>query len=139
MESTHQATAVFNKMYSKDGFSEWLGIKSIKTELGHTILEMEVRAEMLNGFGVAHGGIVYSLCDSAFAFCCNSYNQISVSIQTSISHTMPIREADIITAEAKLIHQSYRVGNYEVIAKNQKGDVVACFHGVCYKKEQTHF
>ena len=76
---------VFEKMYRKDGFSQWLGIEAVEVNDGQCILKMTVRAEMLNGFDVAHGGIVYSLCDSAFAFACNSYNDLSVSVETSVT------------------------------------------------------
>ncbi|MBX7163709.1 MAG: hotdog fold thioesterase [Saprospiraceae bacterium] len=133
------AYSVFQKMYSKDGFSEWLGISCVLAEESHCILKMSIRPEMLNGFGIAHGGIVYSLCDSAFAFCCNSHNRISVSIETNISHTKPIHQGDNITAEAKMVSQSNKIGNYEVIARNQSDEIVAIFKGVCYRTSQTHF
>ncbi|MGB3131228.1 MAG: hotdog fold thioesterase [Saprospiraceae bacterium] len=127
------AEKVFDKMYRKDGFSQWLGIEKILTEEGHCILKMEVRDEMLNGFDVAHGGIVYSFCDSAFAFSCNSYNNISVSIETSVSHTKAISKGDVLTAESKLITQTKKIGTYQVIAKNQHDEIVAVFKGICYR------
>lgn len=129
--------AVFEKMYRQDGFSQWLGIEKIKTDLGHCILQMKVRKEMLNGFDVAHGGIVYSLADSAFAFSCNSYNRISLSIETSITHCRAIVENDVLTAESTLITQSNKIGTYNVIVKNQKDEIVGIFKGVCYRTDKN--
>ena len=124
---------VFEKMYRKDGFSQWLGIEAVEVNDGQCILKMTVRAEMLNGFDVAHGGIVYSLCDSAFAFACNSYNDLSVSVETSVTHCKAIKENDVLIAEAKLITHSKKIGTYRVIAKNQLDEIVAVFKGICYK------
>ncbi|HMW37760.1 MAG: hotdog fold thioesterase [Saprospiraceae bacterium] len=129
--------AVFQKMYREDGFSQWLGIENLVTETGYCKLKMQVRPEMLNGFGVAHGGIVYSLADSAFAFCCNSYNRISLSIETSITHTKAIHKNDVLYAEAKLITQSNKIGTYEVIVQNQDGEIVGVFKGICYRTEKN--
>jgi acyl-CoA thioesterase len=98
---------------------------------------MQVRSDMMNGHNVAHGGISYSLADSAFAFACNSYDQLSLSIETSITHTNAIRENDILIAEAKLITQSKKIGTYEVIIKNQEDIIVAVFKGVCYRTSQN--
>jgi len=127
---------VLNRMFSQDGFSQWLGIEKVLVNEGHCILKMKIRKEMLNGFKVAHGGISYSLADSAFAFSCNSYNKISLSIETSISHSKPIVEGDELTAESKMITQSNKIGNYQVIIKNQKDEIVAVFNGICYRTEK---
>ena len=129
--------AVFQRMYMEDGFSQWLGIEKITAELGYCKLKMQVRPEMLNGFGVAHGGIAYSLADSAFAFCCNSYNRISLSVETSITHSKAIRDKDILTAEARLVTQSQKIGTYEVIVKNQEDAIVGVFKGICYRTEKN--
>ncbi|MEO6191045.1 MAG: hotdog fold thioesterase [Saprospiraceae bacterium] len=128
---------VFHKMFKKDGFSQWLGIEALKIELGHCILTMKVRKEMLNGHDVAHGGIVYSLADSAFAFSCNSYNRISLSIETSITHCKAIKENDFLTAEANLISQSNKIGTYQVIVHNQDKEIVGIFKGVCYRTSKN--
>ncbi|NOT38475.1 MAG: hotdog fold thioesterase [Saprospiraceae bacterium] len=133
----HIPEAVFNRMYKQDGFSQWLGIEKILTEEGHCILQMKVRKEMLNGFDVAHGGIAYSLADSAFAFSCNSYNRISLSVETSITHNKAIYENDILIAESKLITHSNKIGTYQVIITNQKKEIVAVFKGVCYRTEKN--
>lgn len=131
------AQLVFEKMYRKDGFSQWLGIEAILIEDVHCILKMTVRSEMLNGFDVSHGGIVFSFCDSAFAFACNSRNNLSVSIETSINHSKAIKQGDVLTAEAILLTESRKIGTYQVIARNQHNDIVAVFKGICFKKDQT--
>ncbi|MEP7197715.1 MAG: hotdog fold thioesterase [Saprospiraceae bacterium] len=131
--------AVFKKMFSQDGFSQWLGIEAITTELGHCILKMVVRKEMMNGLSVAHGGIVYSLADSAFAFACNSYNRISLSIETSITHNKAIQLNDTLIAECKLITQSNRIGTFQVIVTNQNNEIVGVFKGICYRTDKNHF
>ncbi|MBK9271141.1 MAG: hotdog fold thioesterase [Saprospiraceae bacterium] len=127
---------VLDKMYNKDGFSQWLGIEKLEISEGHCILRMTVREEMLNGFEVAHGGITYSLADSAFAFACNSYNKLSVSIETSISHNKAVRKGDVLVAEAALITQSNKIGTFQVIVKNQDNDIVAVFKGCCYRTDK---
>ena len=90
------ATRVVGRMFEKDYFSQWLGIERISEGEGTCTLLMTVRREMLNGFGIAHGGITYSLADSALAFACNSHGRKSVSVETSISHTKSVKEGDIL-------------------------------------------
>ena len=92
---------ITDTMMAKDYFSQWLGITRLKDEEGTCILQMTIRTDMLNGFSIAHGGITYSLADSALAFASNSYGRKAVSIETSISHMLPLHEGDTITAEAK--------------------------------------
>lgn len=127
------AEQVLEKMFQHDGFSQWLGVEVLSVGEGTASLQMKVRKEMLNGFGVAHGGITYSLADSAFAFACNSHNRLSVSIETSITHAKPVYENEVLTAEALLITQSDKIGTYQVLVKNQDGVVVGVFKGVCYR------
>ncbi|MBL7822256.1 MAG: hotdog fold thioesterase [Saprospiraceae bacterium] len=136
IEENNIPEKVLNRMFNQDGFSQWLGIEKLLVNEGHCILKMKIRKEMLNGFKVAHGGISYSLADSAFAFSCNSYNKISLSIETSISHSKPIVEGDELIAESKMITQSNKIGNYQVIIKNQKDEIVAVFNGICYRTEK---
>jgi acyl-CoA thioesterase len=100
---------------------------------------MTVRPEMLNGFGVAHGGITYSLSDSAFAFACNSQGRLSVSIETSVTHTQAVKAGDILTAEAKLVTQSNKIGTYQATVTNQHDQIVAVFKGICYRTGKEVF
>src|SRR3982750_2317400 len=98
MQQDDLAQKVVSKMYDSDWFSQWLGIERVKVEPGSCVLKMKVRKEMLNGFGIAHGGITYSLADSALAFASNSHGRMSVSVETSISHTEAVKEGDELTA-----------------------------------------
>ena len=129
-----EAGDIVDQMMSEDAFSRWLGIQRIEERPGYSLLRMEVRPEMLNGFGVAHGGITYSLADSALAFASNGYGTRAMSIETSISHVSAVCAGDILTAEAR--EQSLRrsIGIYEVTVRNQQDDIVALFKGTVYRK-----
>src|SRR5678816_4709885 len=80
---------IVDRMYNEDYFSQWLGIQRLEEEPGFCILQLEVRPEMTNGFGIAHGAITYALADSALAFASNSHGRKAVSIETSINHIKP--------------------------------------------------
>ncbi|MBL4586721.1 MAG: hotdog fold thioesterase, partial [Flavobacteriales bacterium] len=98
-----------------------------------SVLKMTVRREMLNGFNIAHGGITYSLADSALAFVANGHGIQSISIETSISHTKPVKEGDVLTATAMEKNLTSKIGIYEVAVKNQKDETVALFKGTVYR------
>ena len=100
---------------------------------------MRVRQEMVNGFGVAHGGIVFSLADSAFAFACNTHGAVTVSIENAITYPAPIRPGDVLTAEAREEAASRRIGYYAVEVRNQEGTMVALFRGTAYRTDRPHF
>ncbi len=131
---------IFDKMYSNDWFSQWLGIELIEVKAGYCKLKMKVRREMLNGFGIAHGGISYSLADSALAFASNSQGTKSVSIETSIAHTEQIREGEEIFAEAIQVSISNKIARYKITIVNSKKETVALFNGTVYRtgKEWSH-
>jgi acyl-CoA thioesterase len=122
-------------MYNKDTFSKWLGIKILNIEKGSCTLSMQIRDEMLNGFGIAHGGITYSLADSAFAFACNSLGDHAVSIETSISHLKSLKSGDQLIAIAKEKSRSRKIGFYE-IEIHSSDKLVALFKGTCYVKDK---
>ena len=127
-------TKIIDAMFSKDAFSQWLGIERIHEESGHCILKMKVRPEMCNGFGIAHGGITYAFADSALAFASNSRGQKAVSIETSISHIKPVHAGDILTAKATEKSLAHKIGFYQVEIVNQKDDLIALFNGTVYRK-----
>lgn len=126
---------ITQQMMQRDYFSQWLGIKVLDQKLAYCRLSLIVRKEMLNGFGIAHGGITYSLADSALAFASNSSGIKSVSIETSISHTQKLQEGDEIIAEATCETESEKLGHYKVIVslKNKPDEIVALFKGIVYK------
>lgn len=131
------AGKVVDKMYNNDPFSKWLGIERIKDGPGESVLRMTVRKEMLNGFNIAHGGITYSLADSALAFASNGHGRMSVSVETSISHTESLKEGDIITATAKEMSLSNKIGIYHIEITNQDSKMVALFKGTVYRTSKS--
>lgn len=125
---------VVNSLMENDHFSKWLGMEVLETGEGISKLKMTVKSEMLNGFGIAHGGITYSLADSALAFASNSHGIKSVSVETSISHLAPLHEGDIIIAIAKEENRSNKIGVYTIkVYKENDLEVVALFKGTVYR------
>ena len=120
------------KMYDNDPFSQWLGIEVEHIDVGTCTLSMTIRKEMLNGFAIAHGGITYSLADSALAFAANTHGRQSVSIDTSINHTEPLREGDKILAIATEESLKNKFGFYKIEIKRDD-TIVALFKGTVYR------
>lgn len=127
------ADEIVDKMYESDLFSKWLGIKVLEKGIGVSKLKMTIREEMVNGFGVIHGGITYSLADSALAFAANSNGRLSMSIETSISHTKSCYVGDTLVAEAKEDSISNKIAIYSIKVTNQKNETVALFKGTVYR------
>lgn len=125
--------AIVDKMYNGDAFSQWLGIERLEEKPGYCRLKMTVRDEMTNGFKIAHGGISYSLADSALAFASNSHGRQAVSIETSISHTKPVHIGDELIAEAVELNLTHATGIYDIKVTNQHQQVVALFKGTVYR------
>tara|TARA_B100001758_G_C18375740_1_gene594185 strand:+ start:1148 stop:1573 length:426 start_codon:yes stop_codon:yes gene_type:complete len=133
------ANKVVNKMITGDAFSKWLGIKIIQINEGNCTLEMKIRDEMTNGFKIAHGGITYSLADSALAFAANSYGLQSMSIETSISHTKKVRSGDTLRAFTKEVNKSKKTAIYYITITNQDNIEVAHFKGTVYRTDREWF
>lgn len=130
-----KAEDVVNTMMARDWFSRWLGIQVLEVSEGHCILGMTVSEHMLNGFGIAHGGITYSLADSALAFASNSWGRKSLSIHTSISHLVAVKLNDELEAIADCEQQSEKLGHYKVkvYLKKDPSNPVALFNGTVYR------
>jgi len=126
-------------MYDNDPFSIWLGIERVVVEAGKCVLRMTVRSEMLNGFAIAHGGITYSLADSCLAFASNSHGVQSVSVETSISHTRPVKEGDVLTATSEEKSLSRSIGVYYITVTNQRAEEVALFKGTVFRTGKAWF
>jgi acyl-CoA thioesterase len=124
---------VVTHMMQHDLFSQWLGISVIAVKEGYSKIEMTIRLEMVNGFGIIHGGVTFSLADSAFAFACNNRNNLSVALDTSINFIKPVHVGDVLTAEAKELHNGKSTGLYQITVSNQNEQVVAVFKGTCYR------
>ena len=127
------AATIVDKLYANDLFSKWLGIQFVEVKKGYCHLKMVVRPEMCNGFGIAHGGITYSLADSALAFASNSSGRHSVSIETSISHTKKVYAGEVLFAVATEKKVGNAIGIYEVVITNEKSETVALFKGTVYR------
>ena len=136
-ERDQSAIAVVDKMMQEDAFSRWLGIEVLEVREGYSRLRMTLRDEMLNGFGVIHGGIAFSLADSAFAFACNNRNNLSVALDTSITFTKSTQPGDVLIAEAKELHHGRSTGLYLVTIINNRGEKVALFKGICFRTGKT--
>lgn len=133
MSSNDIAERVVDRMYNNDPFSQWLGIERVEDGAGISRLRMTVRDEMLNGFSIAHGGITYSLADSALAFAANAYGIQSVSIETSIAHTKPAQSGDVLETTVEELSLSRRLGVYQIKIHNQRDELVALFKGTVYR------
>ncbi len=123
---------IVHKMYDNDPFSKWLGIEIEQISEGTCSLSMTIKKDMLNGFGIAHGGITYSLADSALAFAANTHGKQSVSIDTSINHTEALKEGDKIIAVAKEESLKNKFGFYKIEIKRDD-TIVALFKGTVYR------
>ena len=130
---------IINKMFDQDAFSQWLGIKIVEVSEGNCQLQMPVRSEMLNGFQIAHGGIAYSLADSALAFASNSHGRKSLSVETSISHTVSVKEGNVLTAATEELSLSDKIGVYLITITNQDNQKVAYFKGTVYRTSKEWF
>lgn len=127
-----EGTRIPYKMLSEDPFSTWLGIEILECELGRCKVAMTVRKEMLNGMNKAHGGISYSLADTAFSFAANTHGKYAVSIETSINHMEPLKEGDYLIAESVIEKVGNKVG-FNIIEVKRGDELVALFKGVVYR------
>ena len=116
-------------MMATDKASIALGIRLIHISPGAAHMDMQVRPDMINGFGTCHGGMITSLADSAFGFACNSYNELTVASGLSLDFVAPAFEGDVLTARASEVSLSGRTGVYDVMVFNQKADCIAVFRG----------
>src|SRR6201982_28859 len=119
-------------LFERDGASQALGMRLAAVRPGWARVVMRVRADMVNGHGVCHGGMVFALADSAFAFACNSYNDSTVAAAAAIDFLIAAREGDELTAEARELWRTGRNGIYEINVANQRGERVALFRGRSY-------
>lgn len=127
------ANDVVKHMMENDFFSQWMGVKVEEIKEGYSRISMKIRPEMVNGFGIVHGGIPFSLADSAFAFACNNRNNLSVALDCAITFSKAINNGDVLTAEAKEIHNGRSTGVYLITLSNQLEQQVALFKGTCFR------
>lgn len=133
------AERVVAEMMVKDAFSQWLGIVIVDIRPRRATVRMVVREEMVNGFGVCHGGIAFSLADSALAFASNTHGKVTVSIENTITYPKIIAIGDTLTATAKEESSTSRLGFYKVTVRRSDDTIVALFKGTVYKTQKSHF
>ena len=129
MNTQTLAEAVGTAMYAQDRASQAMGMRIEHMAAGCSRVSMTVRADMLNGVGTCHGGFIFTLADSAFAFACNSHNELTVAAGCSIEFLLPGKEGDVLAAEAAEQTRSGRTGIYDVVVRNQRDETVAVFRG----------
>lgn len=137
-EAQAAAERVVAHMLERDGFSRWLGISVSDIGPARATCTLTVRPEMLNGFGVCHGGVTFALADSAFAFASNTQGNVAMSIDNQISYPAPAREGDVLTAAAREESDTGRLAFYRVEVHNQAGTLIAIFKGTVYKTKTPH-
>jgi len=133
------AERVVNAMMQRDAYSQWLGLEIIQVAPNAATVRMTVRPEMVNGFGVCHGGIAFSLADSALAFASNTHGRVTVSIENSIRYPVPIVAGDVLTATAVEDSSTRRLAFFSVTVTSGDGTVVGLFKGTVYRTTRDHF
>lgn len=131
------AESVFQKMMSKDYCSQWMGIEPILIEEGHCKIKMTVKKEMLNGYGILHGGMAFTFADSAFAFASNSFGRLAVSINGSMSYAKSAKKGDILIAEAKPLNVTHKTADFDVNVMNEAGEIYYYFRGTVYRSSKN--
>ena len=127
------ADAVTHAMWSRDRATQGLGIQILSVKPGYALMAMPVRGDMVKGHHICHGGFMFTLADSAFAFACNSYNQNTVASACNIDFLAPAREGDVLEAEAVERSLSGRTGVYDITLRTRSGKTVALFRGKSYR------
>lgn len=125
--------SIVDHMLTHDLFSQWMGIELLEVKEGYSKIKMTIRQEMVNGFGIVHGGIPFAFADSAFAFACNNRNNLSVALDVTISFTKAVHVGDELMAEANEVHNGRSTGVYLISIFNQKNEQVALFKGTCFR------
>jgi len=137
MDPMALAAACADSMYSADNATQAMGVKLESVEPGRAVMTMKVRRDMLNGYSTCHGGFIFALADSAFAFACNSRNVSTVAQGCSIEYVRPGREGEILSAVAIERNLAGRTGLYDVTVSNDSGEDIAYFRGKSYRIKNT--
>ncbi|OUR92668.1 thioesterase [Flavobacteriales bacterium 34_180_T64] len=123
------------KMLSQDAFSTWMGIEILECEIGRVKVGMTIRKDMLNSMNYAHGGVSYTLADTAFGFTANTHGKYAVSIETSINHIEALEENDYLIAECVIEKVNNKLG-FNIIEVKRDDELVALFKGVVYRTQK---
>ena len=137
--SSHIANRCVQSMYEKDYLSKHMGMEILDVSAGFACVRMEIKQWMLNGFGSCHGGCIFSLADSAFAFACNSHNKANVAMDCRIDFLKPAFEGDVLVANANEVHCGKTSGLYQILIENQDKRTIAQFSGRSFYVNQPVF
>ena len=137
MDDLERAKRCADVMYAKDVSSQALGITIDIPAPGQAIARMAVRDDMVNGFDVCHGGLIFTLADTAFAFACNAYDRLTYAAAADIEFLRPAKSGDALEAMAKEDYRGYKTGLYTIEVRNQRGELVAMFRGRSASVEET--
>ncbi len=132
-EAQALADATAEAMFARDNAAQALGIKIVRVQPGASLLTMTVRSDMVNGHHICHGGMIFSLADTAFAYACNSYNKNTVASACHIDFLAPAKEGETLEAEAVEQSASGRTGVYDITVRNNHGKTIALFRGKSYR------
>ena len=138
MDKQTLAEKVIAKMIADDVFSQWLDVEIMDLKPGYVKLGMKIRPEMNNGFNITHGGIAYSLADSALAFASNSYGRVAVALETNISYLRKVNSGDTLTATTYELSMGNTIGVYNIMVANQHDKEVALFRGTVFRTNELH-
>lgn len=136
--TTPTAVDVVNTLMARDLYSQWLGIEVLEAAVGKSVLRMTIRDEMVNGFGTSHGGVLFSLADSALSFATNAGGMLSVAVDCSISFPVAVRPGDVLTATAVEQSTTKRLAFCDVSVRNQADVLVGHFRGTVYRTATPH-
>ncbi len=135
IKDTMKGEQIPYKMLSQDAFSTWMGIEILECKVGHCKVGMTIRKDMLNSMGKAHGGVSYTIADTAFGFAANTHGKYAVSIETSINHIEALEEGDYLVAESVIEKVNNKLG-FNVIEVKRGDELVALFKGIVYRTKK---
>jgi acyl-CoA thioesterase len=133
------AQKIVEEMMLQDAFSQWLGIRVVMVQPGSCQLQMQVTPGMCNGFGIAHGGIAFALCDSGSSFAVNAYGRKSMSVDNNINQCKAIQMGDVLNCYVKEVSLGKKLGIYSAEVVNQEETLVAVFRGTYYRSDKRWF
>ncbi len=139
VDASSIARQVVDKMLEQDTYGKWLNPTIEKIATGYCLMKMSVRPEFLNGVGTVHGGIVFGIADTAFAYASNSHNRIAVALDVTISYPNAGQVDDVFTIEAKEIYLGGRTAIYQVTVINQQQLLIGLFQGTVFRTHKKYF
>lgn len=135
-EAQQVAERVGQRMFANDRASQAMGMMLVSISPGAATMTLTVRADMLNGFAICHGGFITTLADSCFAFACNSRDQMTVAAGLLVDFLAPAGEGDVLTANAREVSLAGRTGVYDIVVTNQRGERIALVRGRSHRISQ---